>query len=940
MVDPDSSEGGTEENTPSTPTEPRQDPDIQDLGPRAERKEPGRRQPLKWPKANEAALWQQLDKDLSIILQYSLRGQVESKLNSTGDILYEDCRSRFGVVAGKRSHGTKQKGRREMEIEMLVRRRRHLRKQWRKASVEEKEGLKPLWEEVKKSIASLRRAERIRRRTRRKEKERSSFFKNPYQHARRLLEDKRKNQVIPSEWQRAVTVFIPKEANSTTIGQFRSIALLNVEGKIFFSILAKRVTSYLVSNGYIDTSCQKAGVPGFPGCVEHSAVIWEQIQRAKRERSDLHVVWLDLANAYGSVPHSLIDYALEFFYIPVCIRAMVSRYFADLQMCCTHQNFTTSWQRQEVGIAMGCSISPILFVAAFEVILIGARKMAGGVKLPSGQRLPPVRGYMDDITTILQTAACTARLLKRSDELVAWARMKIKPTKSRSLSLRKGVRSDRTIFVAGGEEIPLLATQPVRSLGRTYTADLSDKQMGEAVRKQLADGLAKISESQLPGKYKVWSYQFILYPRVMWPLKMCEVPSSVADKMDRLANSFIKKWLGLPRCLSDVGLFGRNMLQLPLRSISQGYRQEKARLVLELRESTDQLVRAAGSQVRTGRKWKAQEEVDRAISRLKHREVIGRVQEGRAGLGRSETPLFWSRASKEQRRAMVVAEVARTEQDRLRVKAVSQSRQGNEELKRLWMGHTQCVSKSTETEPVTLRRDWRIKFRPFARLASERRSVSSQTAHMIIPNPASNKSLTVVRPKSQRGRQQLDPAVDAEGFERAMLHLNESGWYWGPLTAAEATQVLDRAHEGTFLLRKSSNPGYLLTLSLRTSLGPTHLRIEYANGKFGFDSAAVARPQLRQFKDAVELVQHYALAYQKVASPKDRNACSTDEADDTALSVTSETLQLKLTRPLHRRPCSLQHLCRKAINQYSHIHENLPLPERLKDFLLEYPFLL
>ncbi|KAJ8376434.1 hypothetical protein SKAU_G00070140 [Synaphobranchus kaupii] len=41
--------------------------------------------------------------------------------------------------------------------------------------------------------------------------------------------------IIPSEWRRAVAVFIPKEQNSKTIGQFRSIALLNVEGKIFFS---------------------------------------------------------------------------------------------------------------------------------------------------------------------------------------------------------------------------------------------------------------------------------------------------------------------------------------------------------------------------------------------------------------------------------------------------------------------------------------------------------------------------------------------------------------------------------------------------------------------------------------------------------------------------------------------------------------------------------
>ena len=36
-------------------------------------------------------------------------------------------------------------------------------------------------------------------------------------------------------------------------------------------------------------------------------------------------------------------------------------------------------------------------------------------------------------------------------------------------------------------------------------------------------------------------------------------------------------------------------LQLPLDSISLGYKKEKARMVLELRESSDHLVRAAGS---------------------------------------------------------------------------------------------------------------------------------------------------------------------------------------------------------------------------------------------------------------------------------------------------------------------------------------------------------
>lgn len=72
--------------------------------------------------------------------------------------------------------------------------------------------------------------------------------------------------------------------------------------------MVKHITSYLLANNYIDTSCQKEGVPRFPGCVEHLAIIWEQIQSAKRSRSDLHIVWLDLANAYGSVPLQLTTF--------------------------------------------------------------------------------------------------------------------------------------------------------------------------------------------------------------------------------------------------------------------------------------------------------------------------------------------------------------------------------------------------------------------------------------------------------------------------------------------------------------------------------------------------------------------------------------------------------------------------------------------------------
>lgn len=140
------------------------------------------------------------------------------------------------------------------------------------------------------------------------------------------------------------------------------------------------MTSFLLENGYVDTSCQKAGVHDFTGCVEHPSVIWEQIPRVKRERSDLHVMWLDVANAYGSVAQQLLDYATEFFLMPGSFRILVSNYFKDLRMAISLQEFSIGWQQLEMDIAMGCSISPILFVSAFDMILITERQVVGGVR--------------------------------------------------------------------------------------------------------------------------------------------------------------------------------------------------------------------------------------------------------------------------------------------------------------------------------------------------------------------------------------------------------------------------------------------------------------------------------------------------------------------------------------------------------------------------------
>ncbi|KAM6977603.1 suppressor of cytokine signaling 2-like [Aplochiton taeniatus] len=212
---------------------------------------------------------------------------------------------------------------------------------------------------------------------------------------------------------------------------------------------------------------------------------------------------------------------------------------------------------------------------------------------------------------------------------------------------------------------------------------------------------------------------------------------------------------------------------------------------------------------------------------------------------------------------------------------------------------------------------------------------------MILTTTVPEKSLD---PVSLKDRELLDPNLfesgqDATDLSKAMSHLHDSGWYWGSLTAAQAKQVLREAPEGTFLLRDSSYQGFILTLSMTTSMGPTHLRIQYSGGMFGFDSVGMARLQLQRFESAVELVQHYYLTYRHLATQKTELESQNDSVSSSCLAA-ENSLQMKLIRPLHKVSPSLQHLCRVTINQHSRNHHYLPLPGRLKNFLLEYPFVL
>lgn len=180
-----------------------------------------------------------------------------------------------------------------------------------------------------------------------------------------------------------------------------------------------------------------------------------------------------------------------------------------------------------------------------------------------------------------------------------------------------------------------------------------------------------------------------------------------------------------------------------------------------------------------------------------------------------------------------------------------------------------------------------------------------------------------------------DPTKDLRAIASTFCYLDASGWYWGSITAGEAHSVLQGAVEGTFLVRDSSHPRYMLTLSVKTGRGPTNVRIEYSHGRFRLDSSSPARTRLLTFPDVPSLVQHY------VGSGRTQEASEKDEKDcNVPLVPKDNAVLLKLKRPLHRPQAfpSLQHLTRLAINKSTTCPEKLPLPRPLLQYVQDYPF--
>ncbi|XP_029014358.1 uncharacterized protein LOC114860151 isoform X2 [Betta splendens] len=168
---------------------------------------------------------------------------------------------------------------------------------------------------------------------------------------------------------------------------------------------------------------------------------------------------------------------------------------------------------------------------------------------------------------------------------------------------------------------------------------------------------------------------------------------------------------------------------------------------------------------------------------------------------------------------------------------------------------------------------------------------------------------------------------NAGSFATSLRELEKCGWYWGPMNWEDAEMKLKGKPDGSFLVRDSSDPRYILSLSFRSQGVTHHTRMEHYRGTFSL----WCHPK---FEDRC----HSVVEFIERAIMHSKNGKFLYFLRSRVPGLPPTPVQLLYPVSRFSSVKSLQHLCRFCIRQLvriDHIQE-LPLPTPLISYLRKF----
>ena len=139
--------------------------------------------------------------------------------------------------------------------------------------------------------------------------------------------------------------------------------------KVFTSCLHDSVFSFLNQNEYIEAEIQKGFTPKVAGVLEHTSMMANIIEKARKSQRSVVITSLDLKNAFGEVHHNLIQKVLLYHHILDKAQALISSLYDGFHTAVITDHYSTLAIPVRRGVLQGNCLSPLLFNMCFDTFI-------------------------------------------------------------------------------------------------------------------------------------------------------------------------------------------------------------------------------------------------------------------------------------------------------------------------------------------------------------------------------------------------------------------------------------------------------------------------------------------------------------------------------------------------------------------------------------------
>ena len=343
---------------------------------------------------------------------------------------------------------------------------------------------------------------------------------------------------IPPCWKKSRTIPIFKKGPTDDYSNFRPISLLPTTYKIFSGIINDRLCSTAMECGWFSHE-QKGFLPGVNGVAEHTHLVQMAIEHSKEKMQTLVIAWLDLRNAFGSIPHGHLLELFRSLPIPDGLRAILSDIYNENVMSFSVGSETISI-RPSAGVRQGDALSTSVFNLAAEPIIRSSKSNFNPGYRCYHENLKAT-AFADDIALITDNTLAMQSVLDRVATVAKQLGLSFNAEKCACLLHCRGKNVPTTLLVDG---------RPIRNLSKDDKEDYLGVPIGTKLRfrttRDFTPKLDRLAQSALVPCQKLEVLRSHLIPSLAHDLASGRVLKTNMPALDGECRKFMSNVCGVP----------------------------------------------------------------------------------------------------------------------------------------------------------------------------------------------------------------------------------------------------------------------------------------------------------------------------------------------------------------------------------------------------------